>query len=203
MAIEDMIRRIMDEARAENQKILTEAKQQAGRIRTTSSKETDKEISEMERKLLKEIEQTRNIYISDGKRKARQALLSSKEELIWDAICAIRDRIKMLEGDELGSYLYPMLARTLEIIGEDARIYAVRKVDHDVLSRKVKVLGLIEEFHDTEEALGRYRGNDLLGGFVATSNNGDRIVDMSFHGLLERNEERIRETIAEKLFRDL
>jgi len=203
MAIEDMIKRIMDEARSENQRILQEARKEADGIKEASRKGVDKEISELEHKLVKELEQTRNIFISDGKRKARQALLSSKEELIWDAICAIREKIKGLVGEELSSYLDPMVSRTIGIIGPDAVIFAVREKDSSILSERVKVVGLVQDHIGDNENLSKYHGTDLIGGFIATSPDGDRVVDMSFHGLLDRNEEKIREMIADCLFRDL
>ena len=203
MAIENMIKRIMDEARSENHRILQEARKEADILKDVSRKKVDTEISEMEHKLGKEIEQTRNIYISDGKRKARQALLSSKEELIWDAICSIRERIKELDGEELRSYLDPMISKAIGIIGTDARVFAVREKDSNILVKKIPVTGVVEDFVNSSEILSKYRGTDLLGGFIATSPDGERVVDMTFHGLLDRNEERIRETIADRLFRDL
>ncbi|MGA1820205.1 MAG: V-type ATP synthase subunit E [Thermoplasmatota archaeon] len=203
MAIEDMIRRIMDEARSENQRILQEARKEADRLKEVSRKEVDVEISEKERRLEKEIEQTRNIYISDGKRKARQALLSSKEELIWDAICSIREKIKELDGEGLRSYIDPMVSRTIGMIGSDARVYAVRERDSKILTKNIRVTGLVQDLMDESEMLSKYRGTDLLGGFIAASPNGERVVDMTFHGLLDRNDERIREMIADRLFKDL
>lgn len=200
MAIEDMIGRIIEEAKAESHKILSEAGSEAERITNESRTQVDDEMACMERNLEKEIGQTRNIYISDGKRKARQAILSSKEELIWDTLFAIRDRIKNLSMDELGAYLQPMLTRTLETIGNDAIIYAVRSKDKEALSRKVRVEGILEGPAIDSEPLSRFKDVDLLGGFIAIAKNGGMLVDMTFHGLLERNEDRIRETIAEDLF---
>ncbi|MGA1793293.1 MAG: V-type ATP synthase subunit E, partial [Thermoplasmatota archaeon] len=172
MAIEDMIKRIMDEARSENHRILQEARKEADILKDASRKKVDTEISEMEHKLGKEIEQTRNIYISDGKRKARQALLSSKEELIWDAICSIRERIKELDGEELRSHLDSMISKAIEIIGSDARVFAVREKDSRILVKKIPVTGLVEDFVISSEILSKYRGTDLLGGFIATSPDG-------------------------------
>ncbi|MBN1538525.1 MAG: V-type ATP synthase subunit E [Candidatus Thermoplasmatota archaeon] len=203
MAIEDMIDRIMEEARMESRKILSEAGSETARIKNASRKEVDDEIAGMERNLEKEIRQTRNIYISDGKRKARQAILSSKEELIWDALSAIRGRIKKLSQDELAAYLHPMLSRTLESLGNDAVVYAVGSKDEEVLSKKVHVEGVLEGSTIDSEPLSRFKGADLLGGFIAIARNGSMLADMTFHGLMERNEDRIRETIAEDLFENM
>jgi vacuolar-type H+-ATPase subunit E/Vma4 len=203
MAIDDMIKRIMDEAKVENQGIILDAKKVAERIKAESDLKFKREISELEKNLEREVLNTRNIYISDGKRKARQALLLSKEELIWDAICAIRENMKMLSGERLRSYLEPMLNRTRVMLEEDMGVYAVRNEDARVLETSTKIESLVSEASGPGASLNRYRGVDLLGGFIATTRNGERIVDMSFQGLLERNEEQIREVIAKTLFGDL
>ncbi|MGA1848823.1 MAG: V-type ATP synthase subunit E [Thermoplasmatota archaeon] len=203
MAIEDMIKRIMAEARDENDRILGEAKGKADSIRSRAQKELYFELQELNKKLEREAANTRNIYISDGRRKARQALLSSKEELIWDAICAIRKRIKELDGEELERYLGPMMDRSKEMLGGDFQVFPIRDRDANILSKRIKVSELLDKVLDDEGPLSRFRGTDMLGGFVAISKDGDRIIDMTFHGLLERNEERIRETIARILFGDV
>jgi vacuolar-type H+-ATPase subunit E/Vma4 len=203
MAIEDMIKRIMAEAKDESDRILGEARDRAGSIRSKAQKELNFELQELNKKLERDAVNTRNIYISDGRRKARQALLSSKEELIWDAICAIRKRIKDLDGEEVEQYLGPMMDRSVEVLGNDFLVYPIRKEDSKVLSKRVKVNELLEEILKDEGPLSRFRGTDMLGGFVAMSRDGERIMDMTFHGLLERNEERIRETIARILFGDV
>ena len=202
MAIEDMIKRIMDEARAENQKIILDAKNEADRIKSESRISFRKDVSELEKKLDREIVNTRNIYISDGKRKARQALLLSKEELIWDVICAIRENMKMLSGEELRSYLSPMMVRTREMLGDDMIVFPVRDLDADILGSSTPVADLVDGASQ-DGSLSRYKGTDLLGGFIATTKDGERIVDMTFHGLLERNEDQIREVIARTLFGDM
>lgn len=198
-----MIKKIMDEAKAENQGIILGAKKEADRIKAESVLRFRKDISELERKLEREVANTRNIYISDGKRKARQALLLSKEELIWDAIHAIRENMKTLSSEDLRSYLDPMLNRTRQMLGNDMVVYPVRDEDARVLETSTEIEGLVSDFFRPGTPLDRYKGMDLLGGFIATTGDGERIVDMSFHGLLERNEEQIREIIAKTLFGDM
>ncbi len=202
MAIEDMIKRIMDEAKEENQKIILDARKETDSIKAESRSEIEKQISEMEKGLKREITNIRNIYISDGKRKARQALLSSKEELIWDTICAIRGGMSELKDERLGSYLQPMLSRSKKVLGDRIRVYPVRPEDAKVLGSDPAIKGLVSNNLGSEGPLSRYQGTDLLGGFIAITPDGERVVDMSFHGLLERNEERIREVIARTLFGD-
>jgi len=202
MAIEDMIKRIMAEARDERERILGEARTRAESIRSRTRDELGYELKELRKKLERDEKNTRNIYISDGRRKARQALLSSKEELIWDTICAIRKRIKDLGGDELEQYLDPMIDRSMEVLGKDLLVYPVRDKDEKVISRRLKITGSLQGSIGEEGPLSRFKGTDMLGGFVAMSEDGNRIMDMTFHGLLERNEERIRETIAKVLFGD-
>ena len=100
-------------------------------------------------------------------------------------------------------HLDPMLVRTKEMLGEDMVVFPVRNEDARVLESSIQVEGLVTEVSGPGATLIRYKGTDLLGGFIATTPNGERVVDMSFHGLLERNEEQIREVIARTLFGDI
>jgi vacuolar-type H+-ATPase subunit E/Vma4 len=88
------------------------------------------------------------------------------------------------------------------MLGDQIQVYPVRLEDTKVLGSDPAIKGLVSNNFGSEGPLSRYQGTDLLGGFIAITPDGERLVDMSFHGLLERNEEKIREKIARTLFGD-
>lgn len=200
MAIEQIIKRIREEASKEADSYISDAKSRAGKIRAESDRELSKDLEERNRVLQRDLENTRNIYISDGKRKSRQAMLSSKEELIWDAICEIRKAIKDLPEEVLRNHLTRLLEDSRNILGDSITIYPVRMIDGELLKGSGQIGPLVSESIGSEPQLARFRGVDLLGGFIVVGPEGQKVLDMTFHGIIERNEERLRETIARTLF---
>ncbi|MGA1821998.1 MAG: V-type ATP synthase subunit E [Thermoplasmatota archaeon] len=200
MGLEKIIKKIDEEASREAEAIISEAETEAGRIRSDAKSEMDRDISEMERSMMREAENLRNIYISDGKRKSRQAILSAKEELIWDTISDVRRRMGELEGEALSSCLVPILEKASNTLGKGMIIYPVRERDAEVLSNRARIGGIIEKGGAGLPTIERYKGHDLIGGFIASSESGDRIIDMTFAGILSRDEDRMREIIAKTLF---
>jgi vacuolar-type H+-ATPase subunit E/Vma4 len=195
-----MINRIDEEAEKEARSILGEAAEESRSVLRESEMEISKQVSDLKRKLDKELETTRNIYISEGKRKARQALLSSKEDLIWESISEVRKHLASMRGTELSIYLISMYEKASEALGKDMIVYPVRDVDAEVLSGKNGIKGILDNSTDLPVNIGRLRGKDMLGGFIATTSDGSRVVNMSFQGLIEKEEEMIREIIARELF---
>jgi vacuolar-type H+-ATPase subunit E/Vma4 len=203
MGLDRIIKGIEDEAEKEASSIVRSARDKAGSIISDARVQTEGEISELQKVMQRELRDARNIHISDAKRKARQALLCAKEELIWDTLCGVRKRMSEMEGDELGRIYDRLVVTTLGSMGEEAEVYAVRELDAKMLAnRNVSVNGVIERTPDPPEKLRPYTSRDLIGGFIAFSQNGRMVLDLSFQGLIDRDMERIRERISEVLFKD-
>lgn len=200
MGLEDMINRIEQEAQKEADEIIQKARSQAESIRVESLKKIGKEVSEKNSKLEKECSSRMNILISEGRRKSRQAILTAKEDLIWDAIANIRSRLSSLQGVDLSTFLEPLYTRAADSLGMDLKIYAVRKIDQDALKTRVSDIVLLSDKSRIPSDLIRYSNMDLLGGFIATSSDSSMMMNMTFSGILEKEEERIREKIARTLF---
>jgi V/A-type H+-transporting ATPase subunit E len=200
MGLEELIDRIKQEARSEAEIIMEEARKKADSVKKEEEARLRKELDEREKKLQKEIKNTRNIHISDGKRKARQALLSAKEDLIWETISLVRKRFSEMGPQELETYLHPMFDKASSSLGQDMMVYPIREMDSEILSKMKDVHSPLEEMEDPPETVSRYRGKDMIGGFIAVASDGKKVVNMTFSGILEKEEERIREAIARKLF---
>lgn len=202
MPLEDIIKRIEDEADKEAESILDRARKKADEIHEEAREEIRNEIAERRKKLDRDAKNLRNVYISDGKRKSRQAILSAKEELIWDVISGVRKHMQEMEGDELEGFLNPMFEKARRSLGNDMIVYPVRKRDMEILKGRQKMGTVLEEGGIDETAVRRFKGHDLLGGFIASSGDGRKVLDMTFCGVLNRDEENIREVIARTLFGD-
>jgi V/A-type H+-transporting ATPase subunit E len=200
MGMDELVARINQEARTEIEGILEDANEVVSSFKSREEERIRKDMDERGKKLQKEILNTRNIHVSDGKRKARQAMLSAKEDLIWETISLIRKRFSEMDAEELSGFLIPMYEKAKGSLGENLKVYPVRRVDRDVLSGYQGILESMEDMGTIPAAISRFGSRDLIGGFVAVASDGRKVVNMSFLGLLEKEEERIRETIARTLF---
>jgi vacuolar-type H+-ATPase subunit E/Vma4 len=200
MGLDDIIDRIDEETQKEVDSILSRAREKAKEIREDNRREIEEELKERRKKLERELRTHRNVYISDGKRKSRQAILTAKEEVIWDALSRIRKSMGELEGDRLSAFIKYLREEAEGSLGEDMKLYPVRKKDADSLGSRENVNGIIEEGIEGEPPLSRFKGRKLIGGFVAVSSDNKKVLDMTFCGILSRDKERNREIIAKELF---
>ncbi|MCK5773040.1 MAG: V-type ATP synthase subunit E [Thermoplasmata archaeon] len=202
MSIEGIIQKIEDEAGKESAAILKEASDGASAILSMAQKELSLSLEDLDRKLVREKGRMKNIHLSDGKRKARKAVLEMKESLIMDAFSSIRRRMGELNGDDLSSLLLRLMANARGEVGQEVTIYPVRQEDLDAVRGEVGIGPIVQDTKDLPWQITRMRSKDLIGGFIAISSDGNRVLDMSFNGLLERDEEGIREMISRMLFSD-
>jgi vacuolar-type H+-ATPase subunit E/Vma4 len=154
----------------------------------------------LKQKLEKEKKTLWNMHISEGKRRSRHSLLSSKEELILETISATRIKLSDMRGSELVSNLAILLEHAKSALGPDLRVYPIRTIDADIIRGKVPTGEVLKGARDLPQVLKRFEDKDHIGGFVAVSSDGKKVLDMTFHGLIEKNEERIREEISRTLF---
>jgi V/A-type H+-transporting ATPase subunit E len=200
MGLEELVARIEEEARLEVEEIYGKAREELTSIKSEAEERTTRELESLNERLEKDLANTRNVHISDGKRKARQALLSAKEDLIWETISLVRKRFSEMKESELSLYLEPMYEKASRALDGRMSVYPVRNLDASVLSGKSGMEETLEGGSVLPESVSRFRNRDLIGGFIAVSSEGRKVVNMSFSGLLEKEEERIREKIARMLF---
>ncbi len=203
MSIEGIIRKIDDEAGKEASAILKEAAEGASTILSVARKELSLSLEGLNRKLIREKERMKNIHLSDGKRKARKTVLEMKESLIMDTISSIRGSMGELKGEDLSDLLLRMMANARAEVGQDVAVYPVRQEDLNAVRGQVGIGPVIQDADDLPWQISRMKSKGLIGGFIAISSDGKRVLDMSFNGLLERDEERVREMISKVLFTDI
>ncbi len=200
MGLEEMVKRIEEEAKLESERMMVKASDESRKIRERSQKELQEELRDLRARCEKEKRTIWNMYISDGKRKARHSILCAKEDVIWDALGSIRTRLREMDIGELIRRLPPLILEVQRSLGPGARIFAVRAIDARALNGKAPLAGVLESGGPEVALVQRFKGKDLIGGFIAVSARGDRILDMSFSGMLDRNEERVRELVSRAIF---
>lgn len=202
MGLPDIVKRIQDEANLESERYMTDTKVRISKMREASSRELRAAMAEMETKLAKEKKALWNMYISEGRRRSRNVILSAKEELIWETMSALRNRLRGLEGTELSRRLLPLRDIASRALGRDMTLFPVREKDAKALGGKGTMGITIEEAGELPPLLRRFHGRDLIGGFIAVSSDGARVMDMTFQGILEKNEGSVREGISRTLFEE-
>jgi len=203
MGLEQIIEGIEKEARTSVSSILTEARQKAQVILTEGREKTAAELAAMDRSLQRELRDVTNVKVSDAERKARQSILSAKEEMIWETLTGIRKAFSERGGVDLRELLSNQVSVAKRSLGNDMEVYAVRGTDAEILrSIGVRVEGILESDDDPPEKVKRYMGKDLIGGFMAFSIDGKKVLDLSFQGMIDRDLEGIRGRISEVLFKE-
>ncbi|MCU0798379.1 MAG: V-type ATP synthase subunit E [Candidatus Thermoplasmatota archaeon] len=202
MSLPDIVKRIQEEANLESERYMTDARVQIAKMKEASTRELKATMDDMEIKLAKEKRALWNMYISEGRRRSRNVILSAKEELIWETMSALRNRLRGIEGEELARRLVPLLDAANKVLGRNMTIYPVRGMDASALTGRGTVGTTIVGASELPPLLRRFHGRDLIGGFISVSLDGARVMDMTFQGILEKNEESIREVISRTLFEE-
>ena len=200
MGIEEIIRKVEEEAQDESRRIIGEAEKEAEGILEDAREEVRSELEQRRTRLEREIKEAENVILSEGRRKAKREVLKAKEELILKTVGELRKRIASVEGEVLERLLISLLEDVKTRMGEDMIVYPVREMDRGPLSKKMAVEGPLEGRKVLPAQLDLGRGRELLGGFFVISGDGKRAVDMTFDGILERDMEGIRSAVSDELF---
>ena len=187
MTIENIIRKIDDETKAEVGNILAEVKNEAKEIKLEAQKRIRADLKSAQEQGEKRITIMRNIHLSEARRTARKTTLSAKEELIDQCFTQAKERLKTMKGEEYRSVLTRLIKESLPHIGDKGLVTLTRDEDKSIINSfpnlKVK----------PELAPG-------LGGLIIESADGRIIVDNTFDAILERNKDDIRTEVATILY---
>jgi len=199
MGLEDIAKKILEEADAEARDILGRSNLEAEAEKRAACERLDLELANLRLLHERQGSDLRNQYVSEARRNGRHSMLHAKEKMILEALSSVRTRLKDLKGPDLERFLLAMLQRTRAVLGEDFIVYPVRPMDAMLLQGHCKVAQTVPGSPSGEFSV-RFAGRDLIGGFLAFSSDGKRVMDMTFQGMLDREDDRIRETISRALF---
>ncbi|XRO76278.1 V-type proton ATPase subunit E [Methanocaldococcus sp. 10A] len=203
MGVDKIKSKILEDAKAEANKIIAQAEEEKAKILEKAREEAEKRKAEILKKGEKEAEMTKSRIISEAKLEAKKKLLEAKEEIIEKAIEKLKEELVKLPGqpdykDKLiklirdgavslggGELVVRLNRRDMDII-DDATLWNLEK-EVENMTKKVTVLKKGEPV-------------DITGGCIIETIDGLKLLDNSLEAIFNRNLDVIRARITEKLF---
>jgi len=184
--------KIMKEAIAEANKIISEAKE-----KTAETKSAEKEKTDAEKKIIQEngkkcaMSEEQRI-LSSANLEAHNLLLESRDKLISTAISKAETQMKKMSRGNTGQYkkaLKLLAEEGINTIGEDNTLH---------FSKENTALG-----KELAKELGTTTGEakEVIGGVIVESSSGELRIDNSIERIMERESEKIRGKVAAILFK--
>ncbi|ADC68703.1 H(+)-transporting two-sector ATPase E subunit [Methanocaldococcus sp. FS406-22] len=203
MGVDKIKAKILEDAKAEANKIISEAEEEKAKILEKAKEEAEKRKAEILKKGEKEAEMTKSRIISEAKLEAKKKLLEAKEEIIEMAINKLKEElVKLPEQPEYkdklvnlikdgavslggGELIVRLNSRDMELI-EDSTLWNLEK-EIESITKKVTVLKKGDPV-------------DIIGGCIIETADGLKSLDNSLEAIFNRNLNVIRARITEKLF---
>ncbi|NOZ58255.1 MAG: V-type ATP synthase subunit E [Euryarchaeota archaeon] len=196
--LEKIIARIEEDARAEVDRIMSDARAKAEEIKKEAELRARAKKEEILSSGRREAEQERARIVANAKLRARKALLDAKEEVIREAFSRAREELAKVAGEErYGEILKKLILEAIETIGGDVEIVA-RKEDKKILSKSF--LQEISREAGVKVTLAKDTISSI-GGVVVRSKDGKAEVDNTFETRLERISSELRSSVAKVLFK--
>ncbi len=174
--IEDLKKKLREEAREKAEKIISRAKEEAEKIIKEAEKKW-KEKAERERaRAINEAKNQAQIIISEAKRKARITISSVKNDVLEELFNNVENMIKNRKGFDIKASLKNLLEEALQYIDKPAKII-INPVDKEA----VKEILTEKSLNDVEII----ESDNIIGGLIIESKDGKR-VDNSYNTRLER-----------------
>ncbi|MBR5543160.1 MAG: hypothetical protein IKU65_03580 [Oscillospiraceae bacterium] len=188
--IENIKKRITEDAESKASVILEEAKQKAAEISAGYKEKCDKIISDETARAEKAVQERRDRLAGSAALESKKALLAKKQELISEAFSLAEKKLSALSGDELASVLASLALSAADgKPGEIILSKSVREELSDKISEKVsenKGLKISDEVRE------------ISGGLILKS--GTTEVNCTFEALVAEKRDEMSREIADILF---
>lgn len=202
MGLTEIVRKIQEEANLESERVMVASREEVRRLREASQSEIRSRSEEIKGRLEKDKKTIWNMYTSESRRRSRHTILCMKEDLISETLSATRNRLAGMRGEELASKIDALLDNAKHALGADLIVNPARKLDAELMMGRVTLGPILDSGQVPSSVLSRFSSRDNIGGLVASSADGSRVLDMTFYGLMEKKMELIREEIARSLFEE-
>jgi V/A-type H+-transporting ATPase subunit E len=189
MTIENIIKKIEAETKAEVNKILNDTQKEAKAIKLEAKTQIQEKLNASKKEGQKRITIIRNIHLSEARRNARRITLSAKEELINECFRQAKERLRNLKGDEYRRVLQKLINEALPHIGNKGTATLTREEDKSII-------GSIPNISVKPKIIPGF------GGLILESEDGKVVVDNTFKAILERKKDDIRTEVAKILYPD-
>ncbi|ACV24286.1 V-type proton ATPase subunit E [Methanocaldococcus fervens] len=203
MGVDKIKSKILEDAKAEANKIISQAEEEKAKILEKAKEEAEKRKAEILKKGEKEAEMTKSRIISEAKLEAKKKLLEAKEEIINMAIEKLREELaKLPEQSEYKDKLINLIKDGAVSLGGGELVVRLNKRDMDIIDDSVlwNLEKEVEEMTKKVTVLKKGKPVDIIGGCIIETADGLKSLDNSLEAIFNRNLDVVRARITEKLF---
>ncbi|MHC1586852.1 MAG: V-type ATP synthase subunit E [Candidatus Hecatellaceae archaeon] len=186
---------IIEEAKAEAQRRIAKAEEEARKVLEEARAEVERLVEEAKAKAREEAELAERQKLSEVRRRNALRILEEKNRLIREAFQQAYEKLKNLKFESYANSLAKLLEVSIPAMGSDTVEIWLNKRDLDRQSRLLKNLKISEVKVSVAK-----KPVDTIGGFILTSPDGKIKLDQTFEARLQAAERRIKKEIAKILF---
>jgi V/A-type H+-transporting ATPase subunit E len=176
MNIEELRKKLLEDARRKAEKIIASAKAEAEKIIEKAEKEWRRKAEKEREKIIEKAKLEAQRTISEARRQARLIISSAKNKAVESVFLEAEKRLKERIGFNVKTSLKNLLDEALEYIEEPAEII-INPRDRDIVSEIISEKGLRNVKIITNDK--------IIGGLILVSSDGKK-VDNSYDTRLER-----------------
>jgi V/A-type H+-transporting ATPase subunit E len=203
MGVDKIKAKILEDAKAEANKIISEAEEEKAKILEKAKEEAEKRKAEILKRGEKEAEMTKSRIISEAKLEAKKKLLEAKEGIIEMAINKLKEElVKLPEQPEYKDKLINLIKDGAVSLGGGELIVRLNSRDMGLIEDST-LWNLEKEIESiTKKVTVLKKGDpvDIIGGCIIETADGLKSLDNSLEAIFNRNLNVIRARITEKLF---
>ncbi len=186
--IEELRKKLLEQARSEAEKIINDAKCRAEKIIEEAEKDWLEKSRIEKEKVFAAAEAKARIIVSEAKRKARMKIVETKNDLLKEIFDSAWNIIKERRDINVDASLRNLLNEALNYIHDIQRIYVSDK-DIEIMKQIISTNNI-----DAEVTT-----KDIVGGLIAESRKGE-IVDNSYETRFNRAKQLLIPEIARILW---
>ncbi len=204
MGVDKIKSKILEDAKAEANKIISEAEEEKAKILEKAKEEAEKRKAEILKKGEKEAEMTKSRIISEAKLEAKKKLLKAKEEIIEMAIKKLREELtKLPEQPDYKDKLIKLIKEGAVSLGGGELVVRLNKKDMALIDDSTlwNLEKEVESVTKKVTVLKKGEPVDIIGGCIIETADGLKSLDNSLEAIFNRNLNIIRLKITEKLFK--
>ncbi|AEH25237.1 V-type ATP synthase subunit E [Pyrococcus yayanosii] len=196
-----IINEINREAEQKIKYVLEEAEKEAAKIREEARKRAEDRAEWILRKAQTQGEMEKQRVIANAKLEVRRKRLALQEELIEEALNAIRDRLANLPKAEYLETIKGLLKASIEELGEEKVRVSSNEETLKLIAENIdEIKAFLRESLGREVSLELGEKIETIGGVVVENQDGSVRVDNTFEARMERMIGELRATIARILF---
>ncbi len=203
MGVDKIKSKILEDAKAEANKIISKAEEEKAKILEKAKEEAEKRKAEILKKGEKEAEMTKNRIISEAKLEAKKKLLETKEEIIEMAINKLKEELtKLPEQPDYKDKLIKLIKEGAISLGGGDLVVRLNKRDIELIDDSTlwNLEKEVESVTKKVTVLKKGEPVDIVGGCIIETADGLKSLDNSLEAIFNRNLNVIRARITEKLF---